>query len=341
MKRILFCLLALFFVCAPVQAQIGYYDDDDMEEYSEDYSDDDFWDDEDELFLLEDEEEPAQPLSPSAYLLFVFLAILPAIALGAFILWRDRLRPEPPKELAIAFLLGLLAVPLAVFLATGLSQAGLYPPFQEDWRDCMRVAFFGAAIPEEFAKLLILWIFFRWRKHQNEFMDGIVYAACIGLAFATYENIMYVLNASGAQAYSSEPLALSVCVTRALMAVPGHFGFAILMGFFFSFYLFSPKNRGWFLALAYIVPVLFHGVYDFFAFLEQGAGVWANVVSFGFFFAFFLMGNLCVKIIRTTLKLDDKAYEAAALAQRKPLGQEDDQPHDGGGDRADQNGAGA
>ena len=341
MKRILFCLLALLFVCAPVRAQWEYYDDEDTETYSEEYSDENYWDDEEELLLWDDEEEElAQPLGWSSYLLFVFLAILPAIALLAFILWRDRLRPEPPKELAIAFLLGTLTVPMALVLGSLLGQAGLYPPYQEGWRDCLRVAFFGAALPEEFVKLVILWIFFRWRKHQNEFMDGIVYATCIGLAFATLENIMYVLNASGAQAFSTEPLALSVCVTRALMAVPGHFGFAILMGFFFSFYLFSPKNKGLFLALAYVVPVLFHGAYDFFAFLEQNAGVWINVVSFGFFFAFFLMSKLCFKAIRTSLKLDDKAY-SVALAQRKPLGDEDKQTDNGGGDCAEQDGAGA
>ena len=252
----------------------------------------------------------------TTYLLYIILALLPAIALLAFILWRDRLRPEPAKELIMAFLMGLLSVPIAVLLETWVGNIGLSPAYRENWVDCLKTAFLGAAIPEEFAKLLVLWLFFKWRKKHDEYMDGIVYAACIGLAFATLENIQYVFYALN---LASHPIAVSTGVTRALTAVPGHFGFGIIMGFFFSFYMFLPKKKWLYLILAFVVPVIFHGLYDFFAFMESISGIWLTVITFAFFLVFFVMNNLCVKAIRSAIKLDDAAF---FLPQRKQSKQE-------------------
>ena len=238
------------------------------------------------------------------YLLYLLLAILPAVLLMIFILWRDRLRPEPAKELILAFSLGLLTLPIAVFLETMAVNVGISPAYHANWWDCFKGAFLGAAIPEEFSKLLILCLFFKWRKNQDEFMDGIVYAVCIGLAFATGENIKYIMVASSMEALSPEPIAASTGVIRALTAVPCHFSVAVLMGFFYSFYLFVPKRKNLALALSFLVPVLLHSLYDFFAFLENKESVWNIVYSYAFFAVFFLLANLGVKAIRAALKID-------------------------------------
>ncbi len=269
-----------------------------------------------EIIIDWDDEEQDEKTGWTTYLLYIILALLPAIALLAFILWRDRLRPEPAKELILAFLMGLLSVPIAVLLETWVGNIGLSPAYRENWVDCLKTAFLGAAIPEEFAKLLVLWLFFKWRKKQDEYMDGIVYAACIGLAFATIENIQYVFSALN---HASHHVAVSTGVARALTAVPGHFGFGIIMGFFFSFYLFLPKKKWLYLILAFVVPVIFHGLYDFFAFMESISGIWLTVITFAFFLVFFVMNNLCVKAIRAAIKLDDAAF---FLPQRRLSKQE-------------------
>ena len=136
-------------------------------------------------------------------------------------------------------------------------------------------------------------------------MDGIVYAVCIGLAFAAAENIRYVLAAMDLIPMYTTEYVYATGVVRALTAVPGHFGFAVIMGYFYSFYLFSKYRKTMYLALAFIVPVLFHGLYDFFAFMQYLPTMWQTVISFAFFLVFFLLNNLCVKAIRTALKLDD------------------------------------
>lgn len=78
-------------------------------------------------------------------------------------------------------------------------------------------AFFGAAIPEEIAKFLMLWLLLRKNPYFDEKMVGIVYAVCVSLGFAALENIMYLFT--NAEAY------LSVGIARAIFAVLGHFCF--------------------------------------------------------------------------------------------------------------------
>jgi len=114
-------------------------------------------------------------------------------------------------------------------------------------------AFFMAALPEEAFKLLALWLVVRRNPYFDEHFDGIVYAVSVGLGFAAIENVLYV--------FGNEGQWLSVAIMRAFLAVPGHYAFAILMGYFYSVYHFvnpSPKVA----ACILLVPVLAHGIYD-------------------------------------------------------------------------------
>lgn len=81
---------------------------------------------------------------------------------------------------------------------------------------------------------------------------GTTYAVCIGLGFAAIENVFYILG---------EEEWMSVAVSRALLAVPAHYAFAILMGYYYSVYHFvdhSIKNA----ICILLVPVMAHGIYD-------------------------------------------------------------------------------
>jgi RsiW-degrading membrane proteinase PrsW (M82 family) len=118
--------------------------------------------------------------------------------------------------------------------------------------DTTALAFLVAAIPEETFKLLALWMVLKNNPYFDEHFDGIVNAVCVGLGFAAVENISYV--------FSQENWA-AVAVTRALLAVPGHYAFAVLMGYYYSVYHFvnrSPKVA----VCVLLAPVLAHGIYD-------------------------------------------------------------------------------
>ncbi len=75
----------------------------------------------------------------------------------------------------------------------------------------------------------------------------------VGLGFAAIENLFYIVNNEGNW--------FSVAIARAFLAVPGHYAFAILMGYYYSIYHFvdqSPRTA----ACILLVPILTHGVYD-------------------------------------------------------------------------------
>lgn len=113
-------------------------------------------------------------------------------------------------------------------------------------------AFVIAALPEESFKLLALWLVLSKNPYFDEHFDGIVYAVCVGLGFAAIENIFYVF---------SEEEWVTVAISRALLAVPGHYAFAILMGYYYSVYHFVEHTHKVATCIL-LVPVAAHGVYD-------------------------------------------------------------------------------
>lgn len=180
-------------------------------------------------------------------------ALLPAILLGLYI-WKKDKQPEPTGQLIKAVLLGVgICLPVAfveliiqkgLFGFSGGQPLTLFGTTVE--------AFFVAALPEEAAKLLALWIVLRKNPHFDEHFDGIVYAVCVGLGFAAIENVFYVLGSDDW---------MSVAIARSLLAVPGHYAFAIIMGYYYSVYHFVDHSKKY-AALILIAPFLAHGVYD-------------------------------------------------------------------------------
>lgn len=179
-------------------------------------------------------------------------AVLPAILLWLYI-WKKDFQKEPTAWLVKAVLWGV-AICIPVALVEGGIEALL---FGADGKPSgllgtTTLAFVVAALPEETFKLFALWMVLRKNPYFDEHFDGIVYAVCVGLGFAAFENIGYVFR---------EDNWLPIAIVRALLAVPGHYAFAILMGYYYSVYHFvdhSPKVA----ACILLVPVLAHGTYD-------------------------------------------------------------------------------
>lgn len=184
-------------------------------------------------------------------ILFV-ASVLPAFLLWLYIGWKDPLK-EPMSQLIKGVMYGV-----GVFwLAGGMEMLinGFLCPATENmtlW-DTTLTAFLGAAIPEEAVKLFALWWLLRRNPYFDEHVDGIVYAVCIGLGFAAMENIGYVAM--------EEDDWLTVAIARALLAVPGHYAFAVLMGYYYSIYHFI--DHSWETRIKILlVPILAHGIYD-------------------------------------------------------------------------------
>ena len=212
-------------------------------------------------------------------IIIILSAVLPAILLWLYI-WKKDTNKEPTLCLVKAVLWGVaIIIPVAILeseIETILFGEGGKPT---SLFGTTAMAFLVAALPEETFKLFALWMVLRKNPYFDEHFDGIVYAVCVGLGFASMENIMYVLG---------EEDWLSTAIVRALLAVPGHYAFAILMGYYYSVYHFvdhSPRVA----ACVLLVPVLAHGTYDAFAM----SGIVSPVIGG---LSFFVLIYFCVKM---------------------------------------------
>ena len=182
--------------------------------------------------------------------IILIASLLPVALLLLYIYKHDTYYKEPLPMLLKAFLFGILAAVLDIVVANLLPM--LIPqPADSPLNNALYTAFVEAAMPEEFCKLLMLYWCIWKSPYFDEYYDGLEYAAFVGLGFAGIENVLYVI-------YGGLGLALG----RGLLAVPAHFFFAIFMGYFFALARFRYDRRKVYMFLAYIIPVILHGIYD-------------------------------------------------------------------------------
>lgn len=179
----------------------------------------------------------------------LFISLAPVFIIALYVYCRDKYEKEPFSILLKALLAGVLIVLPAVLIEKLLTFSDSIP---QSLGQAAYTAFVVAALTEEGLKFLALYIFFRNDRNFNEPFDGIVYAVYIALGFAGIENLLYV--------FSEGP---GVGILRALTAVPAHALFGVAMGYYFALARFGAGHRKLYLALAFLMPYLFHGMYDF------------------------------------------------------------------------------
>lgn len=208
-------------------------------------------------------------------------ALLPPILLLLFV-WHKDATKEPFLQLLKAVIFGALICIPAVFWESFMSTLLFNGEEPTTIIGTTLNAFLCAAVPEETLKLIALWLVLRRSPYFDEHFDGIVYAVCVSLGFAAVENVGYVLN--------HEEAWVSVAVTRALMAIPGHYAFAVFMGYYYSMYHFVRRDTTTAISIL-LVPVLAHGIYDS---LAMSSMVNPLIGGLGFVFLIFF----CIKMQR-------------------------------------------
>ena len=192
-------------------------------------------------------------------LIIILAAVLPALVIVGYIVFRDKNRREPISQVWKGVRYGVGSALLALVVGAPFSVLAEMVPvldYTETFWGALYGSFFMAAVPEELAKLLMLYLLLRKNPYFDERMDGIVYAVAVGMGFAGFENILYL--------FENEEIWGTIGAIRALFSVPGHFCFAVFMGYYYSLAHFDKKNRqelNLFLMLA--VPIVLHGVFDF------------------------------------------------------------------------------
>ena len=186
------------------------------------------------------------------FLIIIAAALLPAVLFWGYIWNMDR-KKEPTSLLIKATCYGVL-ICLPVAMVESMISGVLFGEGGPTTLFGTTVdAFMVAAIPEEAFKLFALHWILKNNPYFDEHFDGIVYAVCVGLGFAGLENILYLFDNADDW--------LSVAFLRSLMAVPGHYAFAVLMGYYYSVYHFVNRSRRT-RAMILVAPVLAHGLYD-------------------------------------------------------------------------------
>ena len=196
------------------------------------------------------------PVSFQPVPLLIALALAPGAYLSFIIYGKDKYEPEPKKLILFAFLLGSLAViPAGILGASAQAVLGLSANSTEkrDISHAAAMAFIVAAAAEEFSKFLVLRYWAFPKKDFNEPFDGIVYGAFIGLGFATFENVAYVLQ-----------YGFGMGVARMVTAVPAHYALGVILGYHVGKAKFDSEQSRAIMGRGLLLVILLHGAYDFF-----------------------------------------------------------------------------
>ena len=186
----------------------------------------------------------------------LLLATAPALLLLHFFYVRDLHERESVRRVIKVFFLGMLAVIPALILEALFSL----PP-DYGFIGLAINTFLLIALPEELSKLWLFRLYVEKHDSYNEVYDGIIYMVAISLGFATVENLAYV--------FGSGPDGLVVALMRAILAVPGHTLWAVMMGYFLGLARFGsqpPARRRLLVYTGLLLATFWHGLYDFFAF---------------------------------------------------------------------------
>lgn len=226
----------------------------------------------------------------------LLFAVLPAFLLVFYIWLRDKYQREPLSQILKGVFYGIISCGIAFVLETLLQVMGITSSEPATWLGAIWNAFVGAAFPEEIAKLVMLWLLLRRNPYFDERFDGIVYACCVGMGFAGTENILYLFG----NLDSWE----TVAVQRAIFAVPGHFMFAVAMGYFYSKVYFRDMNY-LFRSMILLAPVFLHGTYDGLLFMANVTPAVAGVLLICFYLFCFWMFRYGKRKIREQSQADD------------------------------------
>lgn len=181
-------------------------------------------------------------------LVVLLFSLVPTMLLVGFVLYTDRKRKEPAKNIIICLLSGILTISLASFL-----EELVMPYIKSDV-----ILVYVWALIEEASKILIFFLFIFDNRHYDDIYDGLVYMCLISLSFAGLENIMYAFSENTIQN------SISLSLTRDFTAVPLHVVCGIIAGYFISLANFSKvKKKRWLnIFLAFLIPTVIHGTYN-------------------------------------------------------------------------------
>jgi RsiW-degrading membrane proteinase PrsW (M82 family) len=146
-----------------------------------------------------------------------------AVAPALLILWlviAAGERPGSPARVWTAFLLG--AASISLLSAVRAPFASLLATPENPWVAQALHSVFGVALPEEAVKILVIaGVSSRHRRFADP-IDTVIYGAAVGLGFAAYENLAYLVQHA--------EMWRSLAALRSVLTVPFHGALGIIAG---------------------------------------------------------------------------------------------------------------
>lgn len=195
----------------------------------------------------------------------VLLSFLPCILWLIYFHRQDRYDPEPFKNIAITFLLGVVST-LGALAGNEFGASLLEFVFGQSFFTETLTFFLVIGPVEEGVKFLSVYYYAYRRPEFDEPVDGVVYSATAALGFAAAENVLYVYQHG-----------TMVLFWRGLFSNLGHAVFAAFWGLAMSRSKAMPNiavKRLNVLLSGWLLAALFHGAYDSILNLGEAFGVY-------------------------------------------------------------------
>jgi RsiW-degrading membrane proteinase PrsW (M82 family) len=146
-----------------------------------------------------------------------------AIAPALLILWlviAAEERPGPPAQVWTAFVLGAASISLLGLARAPFAKMVAAP--DNPWVALAVHSVFGVALPEEAVKLIAIILVSTRKRQLADPMNTVVYGAAVGLGFAAYENLAYLVQHA--------EMWRSLAALRSVLTVPFHGALGIIAG---------------------------------------------------------------------------------------------------------------
>lgn len=197
------------------------------------------------------------------------IALIPVIFLLYFVHKKDP-HPEQMKFLLKIFGFGCLST-IPVLICESLYDNLMMIPEDYGRFALFWNTFWGVAFIEEIFKWIAMFAMSYHSKKFDETYDGIVYGAFSSMGFACIENILFVVLG----------FSMLTGIFRAITAVPGHFCYGVIMGYFLSKARLNKENGKssiLYILLSIVLPTLLHALYDYFILASTPLSILAWIV---------------------------------------------------------------
>jgi len=185
-------------------------------------------------------------------LIALLYGLLPALIWLFFWIAEDRKRPEPKRLIALAFIAGMIAVPLSITIEMWI-EASIGGGFLKTllW-----------SLTEEVMKYTIAFILVLRAREFDEALDAFIYMICVALGFAALENTLYALDPILA---SQQLNAATLTNLRFIGATLVHTISSATVGIFLAFSFYKPIGaRARALIYGLILATGLHTLFNFF-----------------------------------------------------------------------------